>query len=134
MVKTLTSQVNQKKSIQAQIWVKNPPFPYLGLGLEIVLGSYKSLAQSSYISLHVTMRVVYYFYLCVLLNYYHTNKYGGVLGHPRSSQLLPHYQIRGSVRVSFSGLPTLYSFRIISNDILSVNRFPLFITTLNFEL
>ena len=47
--------------------------------------------------------------------------------------IAPHDSI-SDVRVSYSGFPTLDSFESISNEIPFVNSFPLFPTTLSFEL
>ena len=56
----------------------------LGLGLKLGLRSNQPLARNSYIPLHATTWVSYYFYSCVLSNYYHTNRDGGVLDNPYS--------------------------------------------------
>ena len=52
----------------------------------------------------------------------------------RYLQVSTDWRIQGSVRVSDSGFPTLYSFDHIYNDITYVNISPLFLTTLNLEL
>ena len=74
-------------------------FPYLGLGLwlGLVLCSNHPLSHSRYISLQSTTKVTYYLYLYVLREYHHTNKCGGVLDHPCSSQVFPHSQRQGIV-------------------------------------
>ena len=62
-------------------------FPSLGLGLGLQLRSNRPLSRNWYISLRATARVAYYFYFCVLCNYYHTNKYGVVLENIYYSQV-----------------------------------------------
>ena len=47
-------------------------FPYLGLWLGLVFCYNYPLTHNSYISLHATTWLAYYFYFWVLLKYYHT--------------------------------------------------------------
>ena len=51
-----------------------------------------------YISLQATTRVADYFYLFIICKYHYTNKDGGLLDHPYSSQVLQYSEKQGSVR------------------------------------